>query len=194
MIYLASRSPRRYELLQQIGVSCEVVGGEVDERPNPNERAEAYVLRMALAKARAAVECVAGRAPLPLLGSDTAVVVDGEILGKPVDRAHGMAMLAQLSGRQHRVLTAVALLEGDDRLHEVSRLCFSTVTFCELSVAQCAAYWATGEPLDKAGGYAIQGRGAAFVAHLEGSYSAVMGLPLFETAQLLSEFGVDVNT
>jgi septum formation protein len=123
-----------------------------------------------------------------VLGADTAVVVDGRIMGKPRDRDEGIDMLLALSGRSHQVLSAVALAAG----REAVRMSESRVTFCSLTQAQCAAYWDTGEPGDKAGGYAIQGRAAVFVSRLEGSYSGVMGLPVYETAELLREFGIEV--
>jgi septum formation protein len=184
-IALASRSPRRRELLAQIGVSHRVVDVEVDESVLPAEVPAEYVLRLALAKARAGRE----RDPtLPVLGADTAVVVDDAILGKPADRADALAMLARLSAREHRVLTAVALV-GE---REATRLSVSHVRFRPVQPAEAAAYWATGEPLDKAGAYAVQGLGGLFVESLTGSYSGVMGLPLFETAELLRQAGIDL--
>lgn len=184
-IALASRSPRRRELLAQIGVSHRVVDVEVDESVLPAEVPAEYVLRLALAKARAGRE----RDPtLPVLGADTAVVVDDAILGKPADRADALAMLARLSAREHRVLTAVALV-GE---REATRLSVSHVRFRPVQPAEAAAYWATGEPLDKAGAYAVQGLGGLFVESLTGSYSGVMGLPLYETQALLREFGLPV--
>jgi septum formation protein len=184
-IALASRSPRRRELLAQIGVRHRVVDVDVDESPRPAEVPAEYVLRLALAKARAA----RGREPgLPVLGADTAVVVDDAILGKPADRADALAMLARLSGREHRVLTAVALV-GD---REATRLSVSHVRFRAVGPDEAAAYWATNEPADKAGAYAIQGLGALFVESLTGSHSGVMGLPLFETAELLRHAGIDL--
>ncbi len=181
MLYLASQSPRRRELLGQIGVEHAVLDVAVDETPQPRESAEDYVHRLALAKAWA------GHARRPgelVLGADTAVVLDGHILGKPEDAAQARAMLLALGGREHRVLTGIAMVSAG---YEGYRLSDSRVSFRRLDVAEADAYWATGEPADKAGGYAIQGRGAVFVAHLSGSYSGVMGLPLFETAELLRE-------
>lgn len=188
LIYLVSQSPRRRELLCQIGVAHEVIAATVDETPQFNEAPERYVARMALEKA------CAGRKTLavvdrPLLGADTAVVVDGEILGKPSDEADAYRMLRRLSGRTHQVISGVALLEG---AREASRLCVSEVTFCDISDAAVRNYWQSGEPVDKAGGYAVQGLGALFIARLEGSYSGVMGLPLFETAALMRDFGVQL--
>jgi len=186
-LYLASASPRRRELLAQIGVPFRVVAGTVDERRWRGEAAEDYVRRLALAKARAGWRGLAGRRPGPVLGADTVVVLGDELLGKPAGREEALAMLARLSGRRHRVLSAVALVEGR---RSAVRLNESRVSFRRIAAAERAAYWESGEPADKAGAYAIQGRAAVFVRRLEGSYSGVMGLPLFETAQLLREFGV----
>lgn len=184
LLCLASQSPRRRELLAQIGVAHLSGAADIDETVLPGERAEDYVLRLACAKASAVL---ARGARLPVLAADTAVVVDGIICGKPRDRADGLAMLARLSGRTHRVLTAVALARPAG---VTSRLSVSEVRLRPLTPAECAAYWDTGEPLDKAGGYAIQGRGGLFIEHLAGSYSGVMGLPLFETAELLRAAGI----
>ena len=183
-LVLASQSPRRRALLAQIGVAHAALPVDVDEAALPGEAPAEYVLRLALAKARAA------RALRPdgvVLGADTAVAVDDAILGKPADRADALAMLARLSGREHRVLTAVALA-GE---REESRLSVSHVRFRAIAPDEAAAYWATGEPADKAGGYAVQGVGAVFVEQLHGSYSGVMGLPLYETAELLRRAGID---
>lgn len=187
LLYLASASPRRRDLLEQIGVAYRPLAVTVDETPRRGESPEIYVLRLALDKARA------GHARLPaaeagwVLGADTSVVVGGEILGKPRDRAEGVAMLRRLSGVIHHVYTGVALV-GQDR--EGTRLSVSAVSFRSLSPQECEAYWRSGEPAGKAGGYAIQGRAAMFISRVEGSYSGVMGLPLFETAELLREFGL----
>jgi septum formation protein len=189
-IYLASGSPRRRVLLQQIGVSFRVVGTAVDEATRSAEAAQAYVLRLAAAKADAGWERSRGAAAAPdapVLAADTAVVLDGKILGKPADRQDGEAMLRQLSGRTHEVLTAVALRTAAGLQSRISR---SEVTFRPIALPEAQAYWETGEPRDKAGAYAIQGRAAVFVAELRGSFSGVMGLPLFETAELLGEAGV----
>ena len=181
---LASASPRRAELLAQIGVAHVVAHPEIDEAVLPGEEPADYVVRVARAKANS----VQGRnAELPVLAADTIVVVDGRICGKPASAAEGIAMLMQLSGRTHRVLTAVALAAVGALEH---RLSASKVRFRRLSRAECLAYWCSGEPRDKAGGYAVQGRGAVFIEHLSGSYSGVMGLPLFETAQLLLAAGI----
>jgi len=180
-LYLASASPRRGQLLEQIGVRYRSLAVNVDEARHADEPPELYVLRLALEKARAGRARLAPNDPLPVLGADTAVVVDGDILGKPRDRAHALAMLARLSGRVHHVYTGVALAAEEEQ----TRLSVSAVAFRPLSLEECAAYWQTGEPADKAGAYAIQGRGAVFITRLEGSYSGVMGLPLHETAELL---------
>ncbi len=185
-IFLASQSPRRRELLLQIGVTHDVVRVDVSERRLDGETAHDFVARVALDKARAGWQALRGQQRRPVLGADTAVVVDGRILGKPRDREAALAMLQLLSGRTHEVLTAVALVAGS----EAVRTSTSSVTFRTLEEAECAAYWETGEPADKAGAYAVQGLAAVFIARLEGSYSGVMGLPLFETAQLLDEFGI----
>lgn len=185
-IYLASRSPRRQALLQQIGIAFELLAVDVDETPLAAESAVAFVQRVALDKARAGrASLLAGRC-LPVLGADTCVVADGRIMGKPRDRMHALEMLQLLSGSTHEVLSAVALA-GD---HEALRVQSSRVTFRTLSRAECAAYWTTGEPADKAGAYAIQGLAGLFVTHLDGSYSGVMGLPLYETGELLREFDI----
>lgn len=212
-IVLASASPRRRDLLAQIGVRFRVVSVAIDETPLPGEAPADYVRRLALAKARAGWNAArAGGDPLPALGADTAVVIHpgpavpgGEILGKPRDRRDGLAMLARLSGITHTVMTAVALVGGgqpdrpvsqsapDGPLTEAIRLCVSEVTFRTLTPQEMAAYWVGGEPRDKAGGYAIQGQAAVFVRHIAGSYSGIVGLPLYETAELLAEFAIALN-
>ncbi len=184
-LYLASRSPRRSELLSQIGVTHEVVTVDVDESPLAGESPADYVVRLALEKA-AAGRAATQHSPQPVLAADTAVVVDGEILGKPADRADAVTMLTRLSGRSHEVLTGIALAGKELK----SRLSVSQVTFRPITVAEADAYWLSGEPADKAGGYAIQGLGAVFVSHLEGSFSGVVGLPLFTTAELLRGAGI----
>ena len=184
-LYLASGSPRRRELLTQIGVPFTTVSAPIDEIPLADEGAAAYVERLARAKAEAGLACLQG--PAVVLGADTAVVLEGRILGKPENREHALAMLADLSGREHQVLTAVALSDGQRR----QSLCVtSNVRFRTISADEAARYWASGEPADKAGGYAIQGLAAVFVTALTGSYSAVVGLPLSETADLLAQFGI----
>jgi septum formation protein len=185
-VYLASGSPRRRELLAQIGVPFQLLEVAVDEAAVAGEAPETYVARVAEAKA-AAGWAAQRAAAAPVLAADTAVVLDGEILLKPRDRADGERMLLALSGRTHHVLTAVCLATPT---RVESRLTRSEVTFRTLTAGEARAYWDTGEPHDKAGGYAIQGRAAVFVAGLNGSYSGVMGLPLYETALLLESAGV----
>lgn len=188
-VYLASTSPRRRELLGSIGVRCEVIEAGIDESALPAEQPAAYVERLALAKARAALARHPRGRQAPLLGADTAVVIDGEILGKPADLTQARRMLGRLSGRTHEVWSAVAVLSARGEDVAVSR---TAVVLRALSPAEIDAYWRSGEPADKAGAYAIQGRGAIFVSEIRGSYSGVVGLPLFETAQLLSRHGVAV--
>lgn len=187
MLYLASQSPRRRELLRQLGVAYQALDVDVPEQRAEGESPEAYVSRVARDKARAGLALLGDAAAAVVLGSDTEVVLDGEVFGKPADAAQAAAMLRRLSGRTHAVVSAVW---GMDTRHARSELCVSQVRFAPLDEAAIAAYVATGEPFGKAGAYAIQGRGAALVEHLEGSYSGVMGLPLFETARLLRNFGI----
>lgn len=184
-VYLASGSPRRRELLAQIGVPFRVIGADVDEAVLAGESPDRYVLRLAAAKAQAG--WVGTRGAAPVLGADTAVVLEGRILGKPVDAADGIAMLEKLSSRTHLVLSAVALRAAGG---VATRLCRSEVEFRALDPAECREYWESSEPCDKAGGYAIQGLAAVFVRSLRGSYSGVVGLPIFETAELLKAAGV----
>ena len=186
-LHLASGSPRRRELLAQIGVSFVTLSAAIDETALPNEPAERYVERLAREKALAGLAALEQSQAAVVLGADTSVVLDGRILGKPESRAEALATLAALSGREHQVLTAVALASGE-RIE--SRVVTSRVRFRPLRVGEAEAYWATGEPCDKAGSYGIQGLAAVFVSQIEGSYSAVVGLPLCETAQLLEEFGI----
>ncbi|MBA1271920.1 Maf family protein [Stutzerimonas azotifigens] len=186
-LYLASASPRRAELLGQIGVPYTPLIAPIDESVLPDESPEAYVERLARAKAAAALAILDTPGDSCVLGADTAVVLDGRILGKPVDRHHAREMLEALSGREHQVLTGVAVA-GAGRC--LSQVVVSQVSFRPLSSAEIEAYWATGEPCDKAGAYGIQGFAAVFVSHMQGSYSAVVGLPLCETAQLLEAFGI----
>lgn len=189
-IYLASGSPRRRELLAQIGVRFRTIGVSVDETLQAGEGASQYVQRLAIAKAEAGWRAVPGDAdspPAPVLGADTTVVIDGNILGKPADAADAARMLATLAGRSHEVLTAVALCDASGTRLRTSR---SEVRLRTIDADECRAYAATAEPLDKAGGYAIQGFGAVFVEALTGSYSGVMGLPVFETAALLRQAGI----
>lgn len=189
-IYLASASPRRRELLTQIGVRFELIALDLDEAPLPDEQPEAYVKRVALDKARAGINALGPEmSKRPVLGADTAVVLDSEILGKPRDYAHALEMLAALSGRSHEVLSAVALADGEKEQVSVQR---SRVAMRPISNTEIEAYWASGEPQGKAGAYAIQGHAAIFIAHLDGSFSGVMGLPLYETAELLKDFGINL--
>lgn len=187
MLYLASRSPRRRQLLAQLGLAFEVVDVEVPEVRAVAEPPGAYVARVARAKARAGLDVVAAHDPDALVvAGDTEVVLEDRVFGKPGDAVQAAAMLEALSGRVHEVLSAVCVARAA-RLETL--LCVSTVTFARLEAAAVARYVATGEPFGKAGGYAIQGRAAQFVMHLCGSYSGVMGLPLYETACLLARFG-----
>lgn len=190
-IYLASQSPRRRELLQQIGVRFRVLAADVNEAPLPRETPEDYVLRIARIKAEVAWMRVAERRlqPHPVLAADTAVILGRHILGKPATDAAARAMLQALSGRSHRVLTSVAVAY-ENRLKLATSE--TRVKFRRLAADEIAHYVASGEPHDKAGGYGIQGLAASFIARIEGSYSGVMGLPLFETARLLKTFGIPV--
>ena len=188
-IYLASSSPRRKELLQQIGITFQVIPIDITEIPKPTETPIEYVIRIAKEKAHAGWHAATRIANLPVLAADTEVVLDGKILSKPIDRLHGVRMLERLSGRRHQVLSAV-VCQHEDKI--MVRTAISTVEFRQLSASDITAYWESGEPKGKAGGYAIQGLGAIFVSAIEGSYSGVVGLPLFETTELLREFGVAV--
>lgn len=181
-VYLASGSPRRRELLKQIAVPFQVLEVSVDEAVLPGESPEAYVLRLARLKAAAGWAIRPAARAAPVLAADTTVVLDGRILGKPGDARDGERMLLELSGRTHQVLTAIALAGAAGVQSCLSR---SEVSMRPISTAEARDYWQTGEPRDKAGGYAIQGRAAIFIAELRGSYSGVMGLPLYETAELL---------
>ena len=184
LVILASASPRRAELLTQIGVTFEQQPADVDETRLISESPNTYVQRLAQAKAHTALakcnDCV-------VIGSDTVVVLENTVLGKPVDEQDHARMFAQLSGRTHDVLTAVTVMNNTRMSHALSK---SSVTFASVSAADTARYWRTGEPRDKAGGYAIQGMAAMFIDSLTGSYSGVMGLPVRETARLLAEFAV----
>jgi nucleoside triphosphate pyrophosphatase len=186
-IILASASARRSQLLHQIGVRHQVVAADIDESPRPGERPGDYVQRLAQEKAQAVVAMLHGRPDRPVLAADTTVVQGGRIFGKPADEAACVAMLGELAGRTHEVLTAIALCDGGQ-----PRLALSTsdVTFRAIDADECRRYWASGEPVGKAGAYAVQGLGAVFVSRLEGSFSGVMGLPLYETAALLDAAGV----
>ena len=183
-IYLASGSPRRAQLLDQAGISYQVIVADVEEHRGDGEPAPDYVIRVAKAKAEAASQLVTQ--PAPILAADTEVVLDDRILGKPQDRQAAVEMLMSLSGRTHRVLTAVVLLH--ERLDY--RLSESRVSFKPLTLRECETYCDTGMPYDKAGGYGIQDRAALFISRIEGSYSGIMGLPLYETVQLLEGRGI----
>lgn len=180
-LILASRSPRRAELLRQIGVHFEVQSAEVDERRLPGQSPADYAVATALAKACAVHGDV-------VLGADTDVVIDGEILGQPKDRDDACSMLARLSNREHEVYSAVAVVQGARR---ETALSVTRVHFGRISPEAADAYWASGEPGGKAGAYAIQGGAARWVREIHGSYSGVVGLPLFETCELLRKFGIE---
>lgn len=186
-LYLASASPRRRELLDQIGVEYQARPVQVDESRQPREPPRDYVTRLARAKAETAWTLFGPDAGRAVLAADTAVVLADSILGKPRDRSEALAMLGRLSGRIHEVFTAVALRTARGL---ESRVSASRVKLRELKPDEIESYWDTGEPSDKAGAYAIQGRAAVFIETLEGSYSGVMGLPLFETAELLARAGI----
>ena len=184
-LHLASTSPRRREILANLGLDFDIVPVDVDESPQDGESPAAMVLRLAVAKAQAAEIDAGGIA----LGSDTAVVVDDHVLGKPHDEDDCLRMLELLSGRAHQVLTGVALCGPQGPATALSE---TDVYFREIGRDEARAYWQSGEPCDKAGAYAIQGLGGAFVEHIEGSYSGVVGLPVFETIRLLRAAGIDV--
>jgi septum formation protein len=186
-MYLASASPRRRALLEQIGVPFEVRPAEISEAGHPGETPDVYVSRVAQAKAGKVWDDIGASEDRAVLAADTAVIVDGQVLGKPDDSSAALEMLAMLSGRTHRVLTAVSVMHGKEHLIDLSS---NEVRFRVTTDRERLAYVATGEPMGKAGSYAIQGMGAVFVAHISGSYSAVMGLPLELTAQLLREIGL----
>ena len=192
MIHLASRSPRRRVLLGQIGIRYTVVDAPIDEVRRAGERPERFVERMACEKALAGLAALGDAREAPVLAADTVVVLDGQVLGKPRDAAHAAEMLRVLSGRMHHVVTAVAIVGGTRGETPRFAVSASRVWLREIGNDEIRAYCATGEPLDKAGAYAIQGRAAVFVARLDGSFSGVVGLPLFETAALLREAGVRV--
>jgi septum formation protein len=187
LLILASASPRRRELLAQIGVPHRVTVADIDERRQSGESVETSVQRLAREKAAVVFERDGRTVGLPVLAADTAVVLGDEWFGKPTTEAEAVVMLGALSGRTHRVLTAICLHTSRDVFCALSE---SSVRFRTLGEAEIRAYWRTGEPRDKAGGYAIQGRAAAFIPELRGSYSGVMGLPLFETAALLRQAGI----
>ena len=187
MIYLASQSPRRRELLETLGYRFRALAIDIPEHPAPGETPLDYVTRVAHEKAQAGLALVAGQADAVVLAADTEVVLDGAVFGKPTDAADAIAMLQRLSGRTHEVSSVLWLVTAEraDSAH-----CLSQVGFAELERARIDEYVASGEPFGRAGAYAIQGRGGALVAHLAGSHSAVMGLPLHETDRLLRRFGL----
>lgn len=187
MLYLASRSPRRAELLTRLGLRFGQIDLDIPEQRDPGETAEAYVRRVAREKAGAGLLQVISVPGAVVLGADTEVILDEDVFGKPQDEADAMAMLRRLSGRTHRVVSAVSVVSA---VREEQAVSVSEVRFAELDEEDIAGYVATGEPMGKAGAYAIQGRGESFIAHLSGNYSGVMGLPLFETRRLLRSFGV----
>ena len=207
MIHLASKSPRRRILLDQIGVDYAVVDAPIDETRRDGEPPERFAARMACEKARAGLAALGDARIAPVLAADTVVVLDDRVLGKPRDEEHAVAMLRALSGRMHHVISAVAITgipagnAGAGRTRDAARgagdsprimTSISRVWFRDIPYDECRAYCASGEPLDKAGAYAIQGYAAIFVIRLDGSHSGVMGLPLFETATLLREAGIEV--
>ena len=187
IIMLASSSPRRSELLTQIGVRYEVRHVDIDESVGEDESATEYVVRMSLEKARRGHQAAEQR--YITIGADTCIECDGEILGKPEDEKDAARLLTKLSGREHTVHSAVTVVSEQT---EMTELCSSVVCFVKMEQSTIDAYIATGEPLDKAGAYAIQGQAAQFITKLEGSYSSVMGLPLFETARLLRKCGIRI--
>ena len=187
-LILASASPRRSEILQQIGVDFQIVPANIDETPISQESPVDYVQRMAKEKAQHVINTIADSST-PVLGADTSVVLNSKIYGKPTNQEDGMAMLAALSGNTHQVLSAVVI--GNKR-HCMLRLSSTDVKFRDLDQKECLKYWNTGEPVDKAGGYAIQGLGAVFVEEISGSFSGVVGLPIEQTTQLLQAFNVPI--
>ena len=185
-LVLASASPRRSRLLRQIGVEFSVLAQDIDETPGKGESPAALVKRLAQQKAGTALGQLAS-SPVVVLGADTVVVLGDQLLGKPQSSSEAVSMLTRLGGTRHRVLTAVSLVDSQ---RQETVLSVSAVRFRTISEDEARSYWATGEPTGKAGGYGIQGRGAVFVESIHGSFSGVMGLPLFETARLLQQFGV----
>ena len=187
-LILASASPRRSEILQQIGVDFQIVPANIDETPISQESPVDYVQRMAKEKAQHVINTIADSST-PVLGADTSVVLNSKIYGKPTNQEDGMAMLAALSGNTHQVLSAVAI---GNKQHCMLRLSSTDVKFRDLDLKECLEYWNTGEPVDKAGGYAIQGLGAVFVEEISGSFSGVVGLPIEQTTRLLQAFNVPI--
>jgi septum formation protein len=188
-LFLASQSPRRRELLATIGIDFSLLSADIDETPLPAEHPISYVERLALGKAREGLRQSGGDSANWVLGSDTSVIVDNQILGKPESKLHFIDMMKQLSGRKHQVLTSIALVSSDQEFAEVIT---TDVYFIPLTPTLIDRYWETGEPHDKAGGYGIQGFGSALVEQIQGSYSAVVGLPLHQTAKILSKAGLPI--
>jgi septum formation protein len=193
-LYLASRSPRRRILIEQLGVHYKTLDVDVDERPHEGENPSDYVARLAMEKAKNGWDQV-GNGKIPVVGADTCIVFNDQIIGKVDSREQSRALLKQFSANSHQVLTGIAMigekLEGNrPALKQRVRVNNSNVTFRALTEEECERYWETGEPVGKAGGYAIQGIAAAFIEKIEGSYSGVMGLPLCELSELMSEFGI----
>lgn len=186
-LILASASPRRTEILQQIGVRHQIKPADIDESSRAQESPVDYVQRMALEKAKHIIALSSDT--IPVLGADTCVVCDGKIFGKPANKNQSLEMLTALSGRSHQVLTAVAVGNTQRCLLSMSK---TEVIFRQITMQECLSYWATGEPKDKAGSYAIQGYGAVFIESIKGSYSGVVGLPIEETSALLQTFGVPI--
>jgi len=184
-LILASGSPRRCEILDQLGIRYRVIPAALIEAPEKNESPEAYVRRIAAEKSLKVRMDTPSQ--LPVLAADTEVVLDGKIFGKPQNREHGLAMLASLSGREHKVLTAISFRHQNYHWQALST---NLIRFREINPTEIEAYWLTGEPHDKAGAYAIQGKGSLFIEQLCGSYSGVMGLPVLETSRLLSKANI----
>lgn len=188
-IYLASASPRRKALLDQLGVATEILKIDVSEMQQPNEVPKAYAQRLAIEKAQAGWRAAGRTKELPVLGADTIVVLDNAILGKPANKADALRMLQLLSGQTHQVITAVAVVKGEEMQTACS---ISSVEFRVITPEEAECYWLTGEPVDKAGSYGIQEKGAIFIKAIQGSYTGIMGLPHYETAALLKNFGITI--
>ena len=194
-LILASQSPRRKELLAQLGYQFITQSADIDESVRGSENAKNYVLRLAKEKAQAIFSTlsVQQQAKSIVIGSDTSVVIDGDILGKPANEAECITILLRLENKQHQVLTAIAVVSQEQTNNVISQLIETQVQFKSLTVDEIKRYWRTGEPCDKAGAYGIQGIGGQFVTTINGSYSAVVGLPLYETAQLLAQVGLPTS-
>jgi len=196
-LILASQSPRRQSLLAQLGYKFTTQAADIDESVHSNESAKSYVLRLAQEKAQVIFATLSDQqqAESVVIGSDTSVVIEGEILGKPINEADCIATLQRLENKQHQVLTAIAAVSQNqtNKSEVISKLVETQVQFKALTIDEIKRYWQTGEPCDKAGSYAIQGIGGQFVTTIKGSYSAVVGLPLYETAQLLAQTGLPTS-